>query len=183
MTLHERRHSSSRRSRSPDEPLADDVLLGRVASGDRGSLTEIYDRHAEAVYGLALQILMDPARAELVTFEVFLSLWRTAGSFDPSLGSPHTWLLTATHRQALALLRLGPDTPDAGLELQVTRQPLTRPLGAVTRQQETPLHLGYFGGLSCPEIAQALGVPVSTVQRRILTGLRALTRGAGGPTA
>ena len=62
-----------------DERADIDVLLGRVARGDSQAFDALYDEVSPAVYGLARRVVRDPARAEDVTQEVFLEVWRQGG--------------------------------------------------------------------------------------------------------
>src|SRR5690348_18314730 len=78
-----------------------DVLVGKVARGDAQAFERVYDEVSAAVYGLARRVVRDPARAEDVTQEVFLDVWRKAPSFDASRGKAKTWVMTIAHRRAV----------------------------------------------------------------------------------
>jgi RNA polymerase sigma-70 factor (ECF subfamily) len=54
-------------------------LLLRIRERDTDAMAEIYDRHAPIVYSLALCVLKDATRAEVLSAEILLDLWR-----DPS---------------------------------------------------------------------------------------------------
>ena len=49
--------------------------------------------------------MRDPARAEDVTQEVFLEVWRKAARFDSALGKAKTWVMTIAHRRAVDAVR------------------------------------------------------------------------------
>ena len=70
-----------------------DLLLGRVARGDSHAFGQLYDELSSAVFGLARRVVRDPTRAEDVTQEVFLEVWRKAARFDSSLGKAKTWVM------------------------------------------------------------------------------------------
>lgn len=184
--MYQPRHSKNRRPPLRVVKAADEALLGRVAGGDQAALAQLYDRHAEAVYGLARRMLTDPARAGLVTEEVFLTAWQAAGSFDPSLGSGRAWLLTGTRRRAVDVIRDArgmPDDPIQGEPAQWPHQLSTCPLATLTQHQQDTIDLAYFGGLTCSEIAEVLRVPLPAVGLEIRAGLRALARDADHPHA
>src|SRR3954447_23986672 len=89
----------------PHEIVDIDALVGRVALGDSHAFESLYDELASAVFGLARRVVRDPARAEDVTQEVFLEVWRKAARYDRTLGTPRTWVLTIAHRRAVDSVR------------------------------------------------------------------------------
>jgi RNA polymerase sigma factor (sigma-70 family) len=83
----------------------DGELVALVAEQDPGALEALYDRYGTAAYSLARRVLADGPLAEQVVLEVFLSLWRDAGRFDPERGTVATYLLSLTHHRAVEVLR------------------------------------------------------------------------------
>src|SRR5262245_7311435 len=59
------------------------------------------------VYGLARRIRADTGAAEEVTLEVFTQVWKQAGNFDLSRGTPSAWLCTLARSRAIDRLRSG----------------------------------------------------------------------------
>src|SRR3954471_1911101 len=82
-----------------------DLLMGRVARGDASAFEALYDELSSSVFGLARRVVRDPARAEDVTQEVFLEVWRQAARFDSTLGKAKTWVMTIAHRRAVDAVR------------------------------------------------------------------------------
>ena len=82
-----------------------DALVRQVARGDSTAFEELYDVLSSSIYGLALRVVRDPARAEDVTQEVFLEVWRKATGFDRELGKARTWVMTIAHRRAVDAVR------------------------------------------------------------------------------
>src|SRR5688572_31126879 len=82
-----------------------DLLVGRVARGDAQAFESLYDELSAAVYGLARRVVRDPSRAEDVTQDVFLEVWRKAARFDSALGRARTWVMTIAHRRAVDAVR------------------------------------------------------------------------------
>ena len=99
MREHLRRAGRSRR----DDDL--DLLMVKVARGDRGAFEPVYDRLAGPVYGLVTEVLQDPAQSEEVAQEVLLEVWRAATRFDASRGGAVTWVMTIAHRRAVDRVR------------------------------------------------------------------------------
>lgn len=83
--------------------LAD--LLQRVAGGDRGALGTLYRATSAKLYGVCLRILKDNGESEDVLQEVYMVVWRRAGAFDASRGSPITWLAAIARNRAIDRLR------------------------------------------------------------------------------
>jgi RNA polymerase sigma-70 factor, ECF subfamily len=164
-------------------------LLGQVARGDHRAFELLYDQLAGPVYGVARQVLRDPAQSEEIAQEVLLEIWRTASRFDPARGSPAAWALTIAHRRAVDRVRSanacarreekaaaadGAGEPDDVAEVvaaTLDRQRVRRCLGSLTELQRESIKLAYYGGYSYPQVAQLLGVALGTVKTRIRDGL------------
>ncbi len=69
---------------------------------DSAEFAAIYETHSRAVYYLALRFLADPQKAEDVTHDVFLKVYRKLGEFRGE-SSLRTWLyrITINHCQNL----------------------------------------------------------------------------------
>src|SRR5947207_2887669 len=83
----------------------DEDLVGRLLERDERALERLYDRYGRATYSLVLKMLRDPARAEEVSQEVFLKLWRRPESYVAGRGAFATWLLSVAHHRAIDELR------------------------------------------------------------------------------
>src|SRR5688572_1653177 len=95
-----------------DDRAADQASVARVVGGDQVGLAELYDRHAGAIYSLALRILRDRAAAEDTVQEVFTQAWRQAPGYDRMRGSVGAWLHTLARSQAIDALRAKRARPD-----------------------------------------------------------------------
>ncbi|MBX7197088.1 MAG: sigma-70 family RNA polymerase sigma factor [Sandaracinaceae bacterium] len=166
---------------------SDDALLFAVASGDREALAALYDRHAPTVLAVGARILRNRRDAEDVMHDVFLEVWRRAGTYDPSKASVRTWIVLIMRCRALDRRKSAAvamtsalvddrrtteshEGPDAGLD----RARAWRALDALTEVQREVMMLAYFEGLSCSEIAARLDVPLGTVKSRTAGALKAL---------
>lgn len=175
-------------SDSPASDLAD--LLTRVARQDESALAAFYDRTQPWVFGLCHRILHDRHLAEEVSLDVYLQVWRTAVGYEPTRGTPATWLMTLARSRAIDRLRAlgarrsheepfheGFDAIDRSLGPEAkTRKTEAhrRVLGAVSRlprEQARAIELAFFQGLTHHEVAERLEEPVGTVKTRIRLGM------------
>ncbi len=172
----------------------DDQLIARVASGDRRAFEQLYDRYASTVYGVALRMLGDREVAEDAVQEIFLRVWKRAGSFDRSRAFA-PWLFGIAHNYGIDELRRRrarpqpvyeddehpvlseiPDDIDVGeaAVLSDQRRIVREALEQLPEEQRQALMLAYFGGLTQQEIATRLGNPLGTVKTRMRLGLQKL---------
>ena len=171
--------------------LADEDLMTLVDRRDPDAFAVLYDRHGGAAYSLAHRIVGDPAIAEDVTQEAFISVWRSGARFDAARGSVRSWTLGIVRNRAIdALRRVSGSAPklnlddDALLESQtseeltdseaIRRETSRRVRGALRElpdEQSEVIGLAYFGGFTHTEIAEMLGLPLGTVKGRMRLGL------------
>jgi RNA polymerase sigma-70 factor (ECF subfamily) len=173
----------------PVRQVDDEALLWQVARGDTGAFESIYDRYADAVFGMVLRVLRDRAQAEEVAQEVLVEAWRTASRFDPARGSARAWLLTMARRRAIDRVRSaqaaddrevraasGALTPeyDEVSEAVVTRleaEEVRGCLGTLTALQRESVELAYYRGYTHSQVSHLLDVPLGTVKTRLRDGL------------
>src|ERR671922_2745642 len=99
--------------------LADEDLMPLVEGREPAAFEVIYDRHGGAAYSLAYRMVGDRVRAEDITQEAFLSLWRTGARYDRARGSVRTWLLGIVRNRAIdALRREATRAPTVELDLE-----------------------------------------------------------------
>jgi RNA polymerase sigma-70 factor (ECF subfamily) len=182
--------SKQRPSEAP-APEDDAAALAQVVSGSSDSLAALYDRHASRMLGLAAHMLGNRRDAEDLLHDVFLEVWRGAGSYDPLRSSVRTWLLVKLRSRALDRLRslgvarrhgigplgqLDPEDQDADFEVlrSVDRSRALAVLAGLPDAQRDVIELMYLDGFSCSEIADRRGVPVGTVKSRLARALAVL---------
>ncbi len=85
-------------------PPADYELAQAAAEGDMSALEALYGRHHRRVYSLCLRMTQNVAEAEDLTQEVFVQLYRKAGSFRGESAFT-TWLHRLTVNQVLMHFR------------------------------------------------------------------------------
>ncbi len=184
MRMETERQSPGLRERGPVDV---DGLVVAVADGDLAAFERLYDAMATSVHGLARRVVRDPSRAEDVTQEAFLDVWRTAARFDRRRGSGRTWVLTIAHRRAVDAVRRGEvqrradargtpadppgDQPGEALLREEEHDAVRDCLETLTHLQLESVRLAYFHGYTYGEVARLLGKPLPTIKSRMRDGL------------
>jgi len=177
--------------------LSDEILVARVARGDRTALETLYDRHASIVLGIFLKITGDRAAAEEVLQDTFWRVWQSAASFQPRRGSFTGWLFriarnlaidacrrsSARPQEIAATMEAGQildQMPDPGLgvteqaQLRLEVQQMRKALAILPREQRQVIEMAYFHGMTRQEIAEATGEALGTIHTRARLGLQKL---------
>jgi RNA polymerase sigma-70 factor (ECF subfamily) len=178
------------------------TALVRVAAGDRAALRMVYRDTSAKLFGVLLRILNDRSEAEDVLQDVFVTVWRKAGSFDAARASPITWLVTIARNRAIDRLRAGggsrrtepieaagdvsdpapaaAERVEQAQEEHHLRQRLARCLEELEAQHAAAIRAAFFDGATYDELARRMGVPLGTMKswiRRGLLKLRACLEG------
>jgi RNA polymerase sigma factor (sigma-70 family) len=177
-----------------EKDVSDESLLSDLASGHQDAIGLLYTRYAPTVLGMAAQALGRSA-AEDVVQDVFLSVWKSAHTYDPQRGPVRPWLLQIAHfrianelRRKSRRPRIQADSegeklasipePGPGQSEEVwnayRRAALLRALEELPPPQRQALGLAFFDQLSHDEIASALKLPLGTAKSRIRAGLKSL---------
>jgi RNA polymerase sigma-70 factor (ECF subfamily) len=169
-----------------------DTLLRRVAQRDVDAFAAFYDDTRARVFGLVTRVLRDPGYSEETTQDVYLQVWRNAGGYDPSVGSPLSWLMTLAHRRAVDRVRseqaatqresrygaANVDLPaDHVAEAVISddeRRQVTECLGALTDVQRECIQLAYYEGLTYVQVSERLAANLATIKSRMRDAIRGL---------
>src|SRR5256885_9701410 len=90
------------------QSTSDEVLIGRIANGDRLAMQVLYARHHVRVFRFVVRLVRDETKAEDLISEVFLDVWRQVGRFE-GRSAVSTWMLAIARFKALSALRRRPD--------------------------------------------------------------------------
>lgn len=150
-------------------------------------MRELFDLYGPMVLGLCRRLV--GSEAEDVAQQVFLDAWRSRARFDPSLGSLGAWLARIARFKSIDHLRAAgrrPSVPsaeagdtlvhEAEIDSVVDHMVITRALEDLPPSRREVVELGFYQGLTHPEIAEKLGLPLGTVKSHMRRGLEALQR-------
>jgi RNA polymerase sigma-70 factor (ECF subfamily) len=170
------------------EPLDEAALLRAHAAGDQHSFERLYDRYDRACYRFVRRTLgtAHAAAADDLHQEAWISVSKSAATFDPTKASFAAWLFTIARRkvwdyfrrQQVAvvtssrddLMAMARDTDPTPLEYLESRQLAARlvvALEALPLAQRETFVLFADAGLSLDEIARTTGVAVETTKSRL----------------
>jgi RNA polymerase sigma-70 factor (ECF subfamily) len=169
----------------------DAALLGRIGQGDEDAMASFYREHGRVVLAQVLLVVGERVLAEEIVQDTMLAVWRGAGSFRGE-SSVRSWVIAIARRQTRDQLRgrrlrvvddaFLADQPGQGPGPEVTaldRAELAEVKGAI-RELASPhrelLGLVFGSGLSLPEVAGVLEIPVGTVKSRLTAARTALGR-------
>jgi RNA polymerase sigma-70 factor, ECF subfamily len=167
---------------SVNQTTSDDVLIGRIAQGDRLAMQVLFARHHVRVYRFVLRLVSDPATAEDLISEVFLDVWRQADRFE-GRSAVSTWMLAIARFKALSALRKRSDKeldeetaaaiedpsddPEVSVQKKDKSAALRTCLTALSPEHREIIDLVYYHEKSVEEVAEIVGIPENTVKTRM----------------
>ena len=172
------------------QTTSDEVLIARIAGGDRLAMQVLFARHHVRVYRFVLRLVRNEATAEDLISEVFLDVWRQAGKFE-GRSSVSTWMLGIARFKALSALRRKPeeelddetagaiedqsDDPETALAKKDKGALLREALSALTPEHREIIDLVYYHEKSVEEVAGIVGIPEATVKTRMFYARKKLS--------
>jgi RNA polymerase sigma-70 factor, ECF subfamily len=172
----------------PQNPQPELTLLRRMRQGDEAAFVDLYRRHCDAVYRLALMYCGSTGHASDVTQETFIHLMTRPDQYDATRGSIGSWLCgvarnlarkaagwreeptdpadladeTAPHEE-----HVDRDTPLEKLLRDETAEKVRRSLAKIAPHYRDVLILCELSELSYAEAAQVCGIDIGTVRSRL----------------
>lgn len=173
------------------------TALAKVASGDESALGELYDQTNKILFGNILHIVRSRGRAEDILQDVYMKIWRRAGSYRPDKGKPITWLCAIARNSAIDVVRregriteISDDVlenvadnvqpADDWLCDMEDHEALRKCLETLRADHRKSIRLAYFEGYTQSELANHIGVPIGTIKSWISRGLVGLKGCLGG---
>jgi RNA polymerase sigma-70 factor, ECF subfamily len=169
---------------------SDEVLIARIARGDRLAMQVLFARHHVRVYRFVLRLVRNEATAEDLISEVFLDVWRQAGKFE-GRSAVSTWMLGIARFKALSALRRRPeeeldeetagaiedqsDDPEVALAKKDKGSVLRECLTKLSAEHREIVDLVYYHEKSVEEVAGIVGIPEATVKTRMFYARKKLS--------
>lgn len=165
------------------------LALGQAGQGNRAAFRIVYEATSAKLMGVCLRILADRQLAEDVLQDTYLTVWRKAGTFDPSRASPITWLVTIARNRSIDRLRSGSpmrrsgpvedayDLADAAplaSEVIETTDEVNRLNGCLDTLEDKvrqAIRTAFLEGVTYDTLARRENVPLGTMKSWIRRGL------------
>lgn len=170
----------------PVADLSDTELLSAHCAGDPDAFGELFRRHRDRMWAVAVRTTNDPELAADAVQDAFISAFRRADSFRGQ-SAVTTWLHRIVVNACLDRLRRRRPTSELPQDHSVvvadrhdrhgsveTRLDVQAALATLPEGQRLALTLVDMHGLSVAETAQILGVAEGTVKSRCARGRAAL---------
>ncbi len=145
------------------------------------------DEFGGLLWSLARRLSRTHADAEDATQEIFTDIWRSAGRFDPALGSERMFVTMIARRRLIDRLRkvsaepalvsdevlestfegVSADQAETSIEAEQAR----RAVAELRPEQRRVLELSLLQGLTQAEISSRLRLPLGTVKTFMRRGL------------
>jgi RNA polymerase sigma-70 factor, ECF subfamily len=169
---------------------SDEVLIGRIAGGDRLAMQVLFARHHVRVYRFVLRLVRNESTAEDLISDVFLDVWRQAGKFE-GRAAVSTWLMSIARFKALSALRRRTedelddetagaiedeaDDPEVALAKKDKGAALRECLSKLSDEHREIIDLVYYHEKSVAEVAGIVGIPEATVKTRMFYARKKLS--------
>lgn len=168
-------------------------VLPRIAAGDKTAVDECLRRYGGLVWSLARRRCADVQLAEDAVQNIFLHLWKVAGTFDESIANETTFIAMVARRRLIDFqrklmarkdfalsdfnqydfdhLQMKSVDPSVGLETSEEAARAEALLNQLPEDQQKVIRMSVFDGLSHSKIADRTGLKLGTVKTHIRRGL------------
>ena len=176
-------HKPAQQSQRADEDATERNLILRIGGGDRRAFEILLHQYGERVFRYAYRLINDTTKAEEVTNDVMLEVWKTATKFE-GRSKVSTWLLGITRNLALNAVRRKqldtveldnapeiaadePSTPASEHDQRNLKNALRGALAQLKPEHRDVVELTFFHGCSYQQIAEIVECPENTVKTRM----------------
>jgi RNA polymerase sigma-70 factor (ECF subfamily) len=169
---------------------SDQVLITRIAAGDRLAMQVLFVRHHVRIYRFVLRLVRDRELAEDLISEVFLDVWRQADKFQ-ARSAVSTWILAIARFKALSSFKRRVeeeldaataaeiedcgDDPEVAIRKKDRGQILRKCLSRLSPEHREIIDLVYYQGTAVRDAAAIVGIPENTVKTRMFHARKRLS--------
>ena len=179
--------------------MTDQVILARIARGEREAYAELVRRYQQALFGYLGRMGLTQAQASDLAQDTFLRAWLHLHQFDPTRAQFGTWLHTIARNLACSFLSKHYPTenlPDGESAELVCPQPdpmqrlqskqeharLVSALRQLPTAERSAIALAYGHDLSLTDVARIEGVSLVAIKTRLHRARQALRRLLDAPS-
>jgi RNA polymerase sigma-70 factor (ECF subfamily) len=164
------------------EYSSDEMLVTRIAAGDKLAMQALFARHRASVYRWLLRFVGNETVAEDLLSDVFFDVWQQAGRFE-GRAAVSTWLLSIARFKALSARRRrthaeldetieatvadSADDPEIALQKKSRSELVRTALMKLSPDHREIIDLVYYHEKSVEDCALILGIPAATVKTRM----------------
>jgi RNA polymerase sigma-70 factor, ECF subfamily len=177
------------------ETSSDEILVERIAAGNKLAMQALFARHRTSVYRWLLRFVSNETLAEDLLSEVFLGVWRQAARFE-CRSSVSTWLLSIARHKALSARRHRTEAeldekieatvadpandPELALQEKDRSELVRRALMRLSIEHREVIDLVYYHEKSVDEVAHILHIPPATIKTRMFYARKKLAELVNG---
>lgn len=137
-----------------------DAELLACASGDTSAFLNIYNHEAPTMHALLVHMTNDTECADDLLHDVFVSIWRNAAGYSPSIGTARSWIYSILRYKAFAWQKQNNtknnNLPALNMPAEATPEKLPGAILSLPKAQLDVLLQAYLHGGSTSIIADRL---------------------------
>jgi RNA polymerase sigma-70 factor, ECF subfamily len=164
------------------EYSSDELLVERIAAGDKLAMQVLFARHRTNIYRWLFRFVGSETVAEDLLSDVFLDVWQQAGRYE-GRAAVSTWLLSIARFKALSARRRrtdaeldetieatvadSADDPEIALQKKGRNELLRQAISKLSPEHREIIDLVYYHEKSVEDAAYILSIPPGTVKTRM----------------
>lgn len=192
------RHDAVTVPRPVDRPTMNqttaDSLLQQVAAGQSHAIADVIDTYGALVWSIARKYFGRSGEAEDAVQDAFIAVWKAADRYDPEIAAESTYIAMIARRRMIDQLRKqgrrpttqtlegSPEPEDESSDRLADEEQVEtvlKVINALDPPQPDVIKHSLMDGLTHPEIAEKLGLPLGTVKTHIRRGLIKVRKALG----
>lgn len=173
--------------------ISEEELTLLLHKKDVKALEIIYDKYAEALFGVIFQIVKDRRLAEEVLQTTYLKVWINAQKYDPKKARLFTWLLNIARNAGIDKTRSKDfrsikrttnieelsghiNKIDTGGNWSMNHMDVWKFHNKLGKKEKEIIELIYFKGFTHVEAAKELNLPLGTVKTKLRKAIQLLRK-------